>query len=269
MEKINQYSLTETTNLFEKHYFLQNEKIKNNDKILNYNNHKIRHSYVVLFVAQKLLTYEKEIFNKQNIKKVEVASLLHDVWRFYQNDLINILSNDEFEHWDFWYELLEEEWIDDLSILFAVKYHNKKNIDWLYLEEDFIKSDEIKKQEILNIVKIVRDADKIQNLEYILFNPIDRLYFKYELNNSYNEKILDDFINWKLLNSNEISTYVEYFLLLANWLYDLNFKTSFRFLKQDWFVDFIVLNLQKVSLDELIISKIKNKLDELIDLNVN
>lgn len=266
---MNQYSLTETTSLLEKHYFLQNEKIKNSPEVLNYNNHKIRHTYAVLFVAQKLLTYEKEIFStKEKIKKAEVASLLHDIWRFYQNDWIKVLWNNEFEHWDFWYELLKKEGIGDLSILLAVKYHNKKIIDWLYLDEDFLKADKFAIEEILDIVKLTRDADKIQNLEYILFNPNDRIYLNYKLNDSFDIKKLENFMNWILLNSSDINTYVEYFLLISCWIYDLNFRTSYKFLKQDWFVDFIISKFKEVSLDESIILEIKNKLEEVIDKNI-
>lgn len=266
MNKINQYSLTETTTLLEKHYSLQHEKIKYSKEVLNYNNHKIRHTYAVLFVTQKLLTYEKEIFfDNEVVKKVQVASLLHDIWRFYQNDLIKVLSNDEFEHWDFWYELLIKEGITDLSILFAVKYHNKKNIDWLFLESDYLNSDENKKEEIINIVNITRDADKIQNLEYVIFNFNDVLYWKYDLNDSYDENNLNDFLDWRIADNNNVKTYIDYLLLLSGWVNDLNFKTSNKFLKHDWFLEFIISQLSKTTLDKKIISKIKNKLDELIE----
>jgi len=58
-----------------------------------------------------------------------------------------------------------------------------------------LNSNEDKKKEISDIVKITRDADKIQNLEYIIFNPNDVIYSKYELNDTFDTKNLNNFIN--------------------------------------------------------------------------
>ncbi len=260
---MNQYSLTEMTTLFEHHYFSQLEKIKNNKDILNYNNHKIRHTYGVLFTAQRIMTYEKKIFDNEHIiKKAEISSLLHDIGRFYQNNGERILSWSEFEHGEFWYDILKKEWITDLSILFGVKYHNKKDIDWIFDEEDFIKLKDIEKEEVLNVLKLVRDADKLQNLEYILFNFNDRLFWLDKIDNSYTDIVLEQFLNKVCVDRKYKKTYIDNILLLAWWIFDLNFQTSNNFLKNDKFIDFIVLKLEEVSLDKDIILKIKATLEE-------
>jgi len=261
---MDQYSLTEMTTLFENHYFKQFKLIQNNENILNYNNHKIRHTYGVLFTAQRIMTYEKDVFNDNEIiKKTEIASLLHDIWRFYQNNWDRILSWKEFEHGDVGYEILKKEWITDLSILFAVKYHNKKDILWLYQEENFKNSKN--KEEIVTVLKLVRDADKIQNLEYILFNFNNRIFWLNDINDDYTSRVFLDFLDKKCVNRNYIKTYIDNVLLFSSWIFDLNFKTSKRFLVNDNFVDFIIWKLEEVNLDKNMIFKIKETLREWLE----
>jgi len=259
---MNQYSLTNATSVFEKHYHLQFEKIKNNNDILNYNNHKVRHTYAVLFVAQQIMWNEKEIFdNKEKIKKWEIASLLHDIARFYQNNGERILDNKEFEHGDIWYEILKNEWYTDLSILFWVKYHNKLNIDWLYKEYDFKKCSETEQKEIIDIANLVRDADKIQNLEYILFDPYNELFI---LNKNEKWKFtqinLDDFLNWKVTKYIYKNTAIDRIINLASWIFDLNFSYSKKRLKQSNFEKFITKRLKELELDKKIIKQIEDRM---------
>jgi len=261
---IKQYSLTEMTSLFQKHIEIQNKKIQTQE-VLNYFNHKIRHTYAVLFEAQRILTWEKEEFNNEKIiKKAEIANLLHDIWRLYQNDWKRVLSNNEFEHWDFWFELLKEEGITDLSILFAVKYHNKKLLDLLFQENKFKIQSEEKREEILKVLKITRDADKLQNLEYILFNAEDKLFFRYkekdEKNNLYTKEVLDSFLNWDLIDSKLIKTQIDYLLLLSSWVFDLNFETSKKILFSSNFIFFIEKNLEKIWLEKNNISEVIEKI---------
>lgn len=254
---MNQYSLTNMTNLLERHYeYSKNNNITNKD-IMYYINHKIRHTYAVLFVAQKIITYEKKIFNNAEIiKKAEIAALLHDIWRFYQNNGEKVLSWNEFEHGDVWYNILINEWINDLAILFAVKYHNKINIDWLYNEEQFIKSQN--KEEILTIVKLVRDADKIQNLEYMLFDIDNKLYHDNTDNNDIlTTKVLNCFMNKKLVDRNYINSNLDNLLYYISWISDLNFKTSLDFLKRDNFWMFMIDIINHKQIDDITKNKIK------------
>jgi len=257
---MNQYSLTDMTILLEKHYNQQLNKINNKREILNYNNHKIRHIYSVLFVAQKIMTYEKEIFNNESIiKKSEIANLLHDIGRFYQNDWDKVLSWREFEHGDVGYEILKEEWITDLAILFAVKYHNKININWLYKEKGFISSDN--QEEILSIVKIVRDADKLQNLEYMLFDSDNEIYICEDHNWKISNLVYKEFMEWKwCINGKNIKNYLDKFLYYASWYFDLNYNITRKFLINDGFIDFIGQELKKHWLENNLIKNIKNKL---------
>ena len=262
---MSQYSLTKMTSLLEKHYEKQYKLIKNNKEIVNYNNHKIRHTYAVLFVAQKIMTYEKDIFNNENvIKKAEVANLLHDIWRFYQNNWKRILSWEEFEHGDIGYEILKQEWITDLSILFAVKYHNKININWLYDEKEFQKSNN--KKEIINIVNLVRDADKLQNLEYMMFNSNDKLYLEQEISDKISNDVFSEFIEWKsCIKYDNVKTYVDKILYYASWCFDLNYKITKTFLLNDNFISFVENQLENVWVSNYItnwiIWKLKNSLE--------
>jgi len=215
----------------------------------------------VLFTAQRIMTYEKEVFNSPEIiKKAEIASLLHDIGRFYQNDWDRILSWKEFEHGDIWYETLKKEWITDLAILFWVKYHNKKDINWIYNEEAFKNS--TNQEEIINVLNLVRDADKLQNLEYILFNFNDRIFNLDKIDDKYTEIVVEQILNKEIVDRQHKKTYIDNILTFTWWIFDLNFQTSKKFLVNDKFVDFIIWKLVEVNLEKDLISKIKTTLEE-------
>lgn len=259
-------SLTQATSLLQKHIEKQELKIKN-DEVLNYFNHKIRHTYAVLFDAQRILTYEKNIFNTDIIKqKVEVASLLHDIARFYQNNWKRVLTNNEFEHGDAWYNILKNEWIKDLSILLAVKYHNKKLLDDLYIDKEYLSCWKIEQKEIELVLKIVRDADKLQNLEYILFSDRNDIFLLNKDSNKIKQDVLDEFFNNKLVDNDIVSSSADKIVALSAWVFDLNFLTTKRFLKQALFPEFIEKRLTWMWVDEVIMEKIILKIKSELDV---
>ena len=260
-------TLTTATSLLQKHIEKQEKKIKN-DEVLNYFNHKIRHTYAVLFDTQRILTYEKELFNTDVLKKkAEIASLLHDIARFYQNNWERILTNKEFEHGDAGYNILKQEWITDLTILLAVKYHNKISLDVLYEDKEYLACSEEKQKEIKLVSQVVRDSDKLQNLEYIIFSDRNDIFLLDKDSKHINKKILDDFFYGKLIRNELVISSADKVLALAAWVFDLHFETTKIFLKQAKFIDFIENKLKWMKVDENILDKVVFKLkEELNDL---
>jgi len=89
--------LTKATNILLKYYHLW--RIFDNEIIIEYNNHKLRHSNWVLEIWRQILLWKE--FNKldQKIKwKSEICFLLHDLWRFYQNNKKRIKRFEKFKN---------------------------------------------------------------------------------------------------------------------------------------------------------------------------
>ena len=246
------YSLTKTTDILLSHYYKWIENTSSKE-IFTYNSHKLRHTIWVLEIGRLLLIKigkDKEI--SQEIKnKSEIAFICHDFWRFYQNDKEKVLSNKEFEHWDYWYELTKKSEIEE-SIALGVKYHNKYSSKWLYDEESYLKMTEQEKKETEFLVDITKDADKLQNMLYMLLDD-KTLWYKimYEWNNwkKLSKEVLEDFKKYKLIDNNKVKSIPDKILNLFSWVFDFNFKESYEIL--DFF-----------SFEEKIFNELKNYLNQ-------
>lgn len=257
------YSLSKATELLIDHY--QKWTKWGSEEIITYNTHKIRHSNGVLEVWRNLLIKIKEniTISKELENKCEVVFLLHDVWRFYQNDKKIILSNDEFEHWEKGYEILKDHY--DESICLAVKYHNKYDIKWLYEEENYKKMTEKEKKETEFFTKIVRDADKLQNMIYTIFNFNIFLKLANKEKNFWDisDETLKNFLNKKSIDKRNIKTKADYIISMIWWIYDINFKESIDMLNYFWYKEKMINELEKIdSINKEKIKLIKNQLLE-------
>lgn len=243
------YSLTKATQILVKHYELWNQNT--NEEILKYNAHKIRHSNWVLEVWRNLLIKIKEnqTLNDEIINKAEIILLLHDVARFYQNNKNNILKNSEFEHWDEWYKILKNEWYDE-SICLAVKYHNKYSIDWLYKEIEFKKMSVEEQKNVEFLSKLIRDADKLQNMIYTIFNighflDID-VYWHWLKREDISEVNIIDIKNKKQIDRKNIFTFWDYLLSSLCWVFDMNFQESIDMLNHYLYFEKIFKEFEKI-----------------------
>lgn len=251
------YSLTEATRLLIKHYetWLGNNE---NNIINRYNTHKLRHSNWVLEVWRNLLIKIKENkkFSEEELNRAEIVLLLHDIARFHQNNKERILTNEEFEHWDEAYKILKQENYDE-KICLAVKYHNKYDINWLYEEKTFVNLEEKDKNETIFLAKFIRDADKLQNMIYELFD----LEWLTKLNTKLKKwDISDNIINDIKLNIPVNRVYVETIadevLRFIWWSFDINFRESIDMLNYYNFFEAIFNKLKWLNVISI------NKLEE-------
>ena len=255
-------NIINTTTLLEKHVNKQLIKNKNKKDILWYLTYKIRHTYWTLYMAQRIMTTERiKFFNKKLREKWEIATILHDIWRFYQNNWERVLTSLEFEHWDAWYWILKNEWINDLAILLSVKYHNKKLIDPLYKDKEYLSQNNIKKNEIDLITKLVRDADKLHNMTYMLYN-IDRSTMRWikVSENNVSKKVLEDFLEWKLIDIKDVKTLSDELLKNLAFQFDFNFKWSLKILKDSNFNKIYLEKLKKSWIGTKTFNLVENKI---------
>lgn len=262
------YSINLATKILVNHYSKQLEKSKN-PILLKWLCHKIRHTYGVLDVAQKIINTDKNLYllGSEIKRNMELWCLLHDIWRFYQHDGNNLISTSKFDHGDKWFEILVDEWVDIKSVLLSVKYHNKLDINDMYSDNLYIDSDKKEKTEIDIVTKLVRDADKLQNLEYLLFDYNNTL-------ENFNKKIYksdkvvpDNYIsnvnieyleNNKMILHKNIKSIAERYCWTLSWLFDINFEWTKDIIIFDDIKWFFVQKLSSLWVDSKIISIIKN-----------
>ena len=220
-------SLDNSTEILLKHYSIGTNN-SNIEEIKIYNNHKIRHSIWVMEYG-RLILLRMDNLSSEDKNKAEISFLLHDLWRFYQNNWEKILSNTIYEHADAWCNIAKKEWYSE-DICLSIKYHNKKSIELLYKEKYYIKASKEEKEKIEFLVKITRDADKLENMIYSIYN-MDHLMLLDKTNSgkfdgSITKECLDWILNKELIHKKYINTDIDRIMVLLSWVFDINFNQT-------------------------------------------
>lgn len=231
------YSLTQATNLL-----LKSSADNANKDIRDYNIGKIRHTFWVLEIWRSILLKIKENTNLELeiINKAEICFILHDIWRFYQNNWDKVLQNKYFEHWDKSYEIVKNNDYS-LDICLAIKYHNKFEINWIFEEKEYQKMNDWEKKDTIFLLNLLKDADKLQNMIYSIFDisnfvNFDKTAWKL-LDNDILEINLKSTQEHKLLKHSNIVSKGDYILCSISFLFDLNFEESMGILNFYWYID--------------------------------
>ncbi len=171
------------------------------------------------------LIAKSENLSSEDIALAKIIGLLHDYARFYQwNEYHTFSDLKSFDHGDFAVERLFinneilKFWpnVKDFDEIFdAIKYHNK------------LKVPEVLSDHNANLCKIVRDADKLD----ILYTWSNGIYDIKETDEDITDEIKDDFDNETLVNYNNLKTDDDHLIQILSLVYDLNFKYSFKYLK--------------------------------------
>lgn len=214
---------------FKKHV----EKYSINDSAIS---GKYYHSIRVMDLCKEIAKHNN--LSEEDIKIAMIIGLLHDYSRFEQWEKYKTFSDtNSIDHGD----LAVERLFDDKEIVCycsnkkyydeiydAIKYHNKYD----YLET----LDERNKL----FCKIIRDADKID----IIYQLSMKLDLCKESNKSISEKIKNDFFKNKLLNKKDVKNGKDRTLLHLAMIFDLNFEYSFKYIKENKFIDKMFQNIE-------------------------
>ena len=149
------------------------EQIKNaSDQVQIWIIHKVKHTFQVSHEIMNILYHEKSIydsFTEADRELTEVAAILHDLGRFYQhNKGQKILSSIEFDHGAAAVSLLKNNPdFNNPLLLFAIAEHNHRMIDYTNPLYANLSDSDKKKAEI--IAKLLRDADKLDNIRHTIY----------------------------------------------------------------------------------------------------
>ncbi len=242
------YSLTQATEIFIKHYNIWNTDI--HYEVLRYNTHKLRHSNGVLEIGRNLIIkiLENQFILPETINRAEIVFFLHDLGRFYQNNKERILTNSEFEHGNMSAKIAQDEWYDE-KICLAIKYHNKYNLDWLYNEESFQKMNLIDKNETEFLSKIIRDADKLQNMIYIIFDRewLSRLNWALQKWMDIDNRVIEDLQNHMQVDRKNMISIVDELVGNMGRIFDINFQESINMLEIFWYTKKVLQSARNIT----------------------
>ena len=195
---------------------------------------KYGHSLRVMEISNKIATNMG--LKEEQIKLATLIGLLHDIARFEQYKRFKTFKDVEsIDHGDFGVQILREnnfirKFIKnkeyDEIILKAIKNHNKYSI-----------ADGLSEEELL-FAKIIRDSDKLD----ILYETTVVFYRGEE--DKISNSILDKNIEIQLQNKKQVLrkkgssvTGINEVLSTISYIYDLNFKESFKIIKDNNYVN--------------------------------
>lgn len=227
------------------------------EEILRYNIHKLRHTIWVIEKWRDILLKMEQ--NNRKIKDLaDISFILHDIWRFFQNNWNKILSSQEFEHWDWAYGYIKTNYKDNILVALAVKYHNKIHINDLYNEKEYKQLDEENKKLCIFITKLLKDADKLHNMIYLVYN-MDNLYFQYSENKKQDISplVLKSLLNKSLIDKKYIKNFTDNIAIHLSWFFDINFNETIEILNFFSYKKHIFRILKKTWISETNYEKIK------------
>ena len=215
---------------------------------------KYEHSYRVMNICKEIA--EDLNLGKEDVELAMVIGLLHDYARFEQwkqfktfNDAASI------DHGDLAVEkLFKDNEIDKFNIPIsyyqtiynAIKYHNKYEYPKEISERDML------------FCKLIKDADKLDIFYLISVGEIKII----DDASSITQNISDEFYEEKLLRKEYRKTNSDRIIFSLAMMYDLNFKYSYEYLKDNKLVEKIFDLIMSKKKFEPYFSYIDNFIDE-------
>ena len=218
---------------------------------------KAAHIYRVADVAKQIATELK--LSQEQVELAELIGLLHDIGRFEQLRIYDTFKDREsvnhaemgvkvLKENDFIKEFCNDEKYYDI-IYIAILNHNKYKI------EDGLDS------EILLQSKIIRDADKIDILNLLVFETFETLYKRKEIiDEPITEKVLNAMLEGKQVERKDQKTAMDDWASNIGYIYDINFKPSFKILKEKDYINKIINRTKTPEME-----KIRNYVNKYID----
>ena len=223
---------------------------------------KINHSYRTAAYARKI-----GIAIGVDADLAELIGLLHDIGRFEQIRIYNTFCDKEsVDHADLGVQILEtnnyiEKYCDDETtqklIIKAVKYHNKYKI-----------ADDINGEE-LTYCKLIRDADKIDILNYMEYEDITQLFdFESIMQDDISDNVYAEMLDNKVVNRYDAKTALDDYMLEVGFVYDVNYDISIELIKKNKSMDKLY-DLVKNAKEKDKIKDIKEHVDEYMNERIS
>lgn len=220
--------------------------------------HKFAHSLEVLRQGNAILEHTPELQNQGETFRdlAQKALLFHDVGRFEENvRIFNARRNgteiaamsDTYDHGVIGYELMQNRPpYNDMRILFALRWHGKTMEEIRAADMYRQIKDSPQFDDIMRILYLVRDADKLANL--YAAKEHDRLrrdLFYAQLPDAIlkaplSAEVKAQFLAGKLVLSATLRSFSDRILQLLSWIYDFNYPAAAEIFKQERYGEFLL-----------------------------
>lgn len=183
----------------------------------------------ILRVADNCVLLASSIgLNEELINLAYVIGICHDIGRFEQVRIYNTFSDSKtnMDHAAYSNKVLFEDGLIrkfilddsyDEIIKKAVFNHNKSVIEENLTEEELL------------FAKLIRDADKLDILKVITIDKVKDIFWYEEFNGErINKKFIQKFYSKEKLDYKEFDTNIDLIIAFYEYIYDLNFKESYR-----------------------------------------
>lgn len=240
--------------------------VKNYDKTSFQINRKISHSLRVMDLCTQIATSIN--LTEEEINLATLIGLLHDIARFEQFTKYKTFNDSKsFDHGAYGVKILK----DNNFIRKFIKEDKYDNIIYtsIYNHNKFKIEDNIDDTTLL-FCKIIRDADKLdilyQNTCITWQNSPEEIE-----NIKITSKHLQPFIEKRpvnrLLDLNQEERPLNHFLIILGFIFDINFKESYKILKEKDYMNTIINRFDfKDSETKKNLKKIKNMVNEEISI---
>lgn len=206
---------------------------------------KISHTLRVMEISKILAT--KLNLSKEDVDLATLIGLLHDIGRFEQAKQTDSYSDCKgTDHAEIGVKVLfDNNMIRDFLpndikydtvIKLAVREHNKLEI-----------SEGISEKEEL-FCKLIRDADKLENLETFMTANIEERgrYNSLDIKtDEISNEVLEDFYNNKLISIDHIKTALDLSMKVLAFIFDLNYDVSFKIINEKKYINKIIDNIEE------------------------
>jgi putative nucleotidyltransferase with HDIG domain len=202
--------------------------------------------------------------SNEELKLAEIIALFHDIGRFEQYARYKTFVDRFSEnHAELGVKILREKRVFDefeenikSLMLRTILYHNRATLP---VDET---------EECLFFLKLLRDADKLD-----IFKVVTDYYCQKDKKKNkaielglpdtshYSEKVLNDLIEKKWINTSDIKNLNDFKLLQISWIYDINYTPTFKCIQARKYLDKIYNTLPKYEKIDKCISVIQSYLD--------
>ena len=211
--------------------------------------------------AAKQIAAELNLTNEE-IYLAELIGLLHDIGRFEQLRIYDTFKDSKsVNHAEMGIKVLKEnnfinEFCNDekyYDIIFAaINNHNKFKIENGLDEETLLQA------------KIIRDADKIDILNLLVFESFETLFKKKEIiDEPITQNVLKSMLEGKQVERKDQKTSMDDWVSNIGYIYDIYFKPSFKILKEKDYINKIIDRTKTPEME-----KIREYVNKYIDMKI-
>lgn len=234
----------EATKLICNAYSSQYAKFKTKEDCEKYFLHKLKHTFAVAHTIIDIMIREDSIqpYLTTEVKElIELSAILHDLARFYQCDENgNFIPNYIFHHGAKAVDILKvNPLFNNPILLFAISSHDLISIDY---NSEYYTSLSDKDKKIADIVaKILRDADKLENMENFILHGIPVFHHP---NGSLTDIVRQSIIKKEFIDNKNLKTISDHIAIVISWVNNIYFDATKETIKK--------MNYVKILLNEFV-----------------